>query len=117
MNVPHTPHPRSFSPKVDATIFLYLSLNLSNLHAIKELIALKNPGSIVDSSRLATRMEYLGKILDDPGSNWCKKTVREELEKSITRDAVNHIADMDENCVEMLRKVRLSGCCESLAEC
>ena len=104
MSVPRTPHPTPFPPEVEATIFYYLSLKLSNLDAIKDLIALKNDGTTVHYSTLCSHTEHVRQVINDRASPWSKQAVRNELEKSISRDTLNHIADMDEKCVAVLRK-------------
>ena len=108
MNVPLTPHPIPFPPRVEATIFYYLSLKLSNIGAINDLVALKNNGTMVEESRLSSQMDHLQKVLNNRDSPWSKQAVRKELERYVTRDILNYIADIDEDCVAMLRKASQS---------
>ena len=105
MNAPLTPHPTSFPPTVDATILYSLSLlKLSNLDAINDLIKLKsNRTVVIEKSTLSLRINYLRNSRSD--SAWSKRAVREELERNLARETVNLIADMDEGCVAVLRKV------------
>ena len=109
MNVPLTPHPGPFPPAVEATIIYCVSLNLSNVDAINDLVALKNKGTTVEESKLSSHLDHLQKVLNNRASPWSKHAVRKEIERYVTRDTLNYIVDMDEECVEILRKASMSG--------
>ena len=107
MNVPLTPHPEKFPPTVEATILLYLSLNLINVDAIKDLIALKNNGTSIGHLKLSLRIEHLQTILNSRTSPLSKQAIGKDLERLTNRETLNYIADLDKECVERLRKASL----------
>ena len=116
MNVPLTPHPVPFPPAVEATIIYCVSLNLSNVDAINDVVALKNNETRVEESRLSSHTDHLQRILNNRASPWSKHAVRKEIERYVTRDTLNYIAEMNEECVAMLRKASMSGKSASVSD-
>ena len=104
------PDPDSMpKPIVEATIYYYVAIKLFNEDAIQGLIALKNNGILVEESTLKSRIKYLGGVFAgrDVESDWAKQEARRRLEDMVSTVELSRIANLDKDCVALLRNASL----------